>query len=171
MTDEVRHADTLCVFVSVDDVVALRHRDALGDIDAVDVAHRDGDDVAQRDGDTLTHAVELGDDVNVPLVDPLTLMFAETDDVALAVELRHSVAVGDIDVVVVVHRDCVADVVPLGDAVRVTLNEPLAQPLYATVGVALSHVVAVDELHGLGEPDSEGLGDKLGDSDAEPLGD
>ena len=171
MTDEVRQADTLSVLVNVTDVVALRHRDALGDIVDVEVAHRDGDDVAQRDGDTLTHAVELGDDVSVPLIDALTLPLEDTDGVALAVELRHSVAVGDMDAVALAHRDGLAEMQPLVDAVRVTLDDPLAQPLYDTVGVALSHVVAVDELHGLGEPDSEGLGDKLGDSDAEPLGD
>jgi hypothetical protein len=125
VTDEVRQADTLSVLVNVTDVVALRHRDALGDIVDVEVAHRDGDDVAQRDGDTLTHAVELGDDVSVPLIDALTLPLEDTDGDALAVELRHSVAVGDMDAVAVAHRDIVADVVPLGDAVKVTLNEPL----------------------------------------------
>ena len=171
MPDELRQDDTLPVTVSVDDVVALRHRDAVGDIDDVEVAHCDGDDVAQRDDDTLTHAVELGEDESVPLVDPLTLPLEDSDGVALAVELKHSVAVGDMDADALAHRDGVAEVVPLNDTDSVTLDDPLAQPLYDTVGVALSHVVAVDELQGLGEPDAEGLGDKLGDSDAEPLGD
>ena len=171
MPDELRQADTLPVTVSVDDVVALRHRDAVGDIDDVEVAHCDGDDVAQRDDDTLTHAVELGEDESVPLVDPLTLPLEDSDGVALAVELKHSVAVGDMDAVALVQRDCVAEVELLVDAVRVVLNDPLAQPLYDTVGVALSHVVAVDVRQRLEELDPEALGDKLGDSDAETLGD
>ena len=85
--------------------------------------------MGQTVADTDAQSVGLGDDDSVPLVDPLTLSLPDDDSVTLGVALRQSVDVGDIDAEPLAHRDIVAVAQPLGDAVRVPLDEPLAQPL------------------------------------------